>query len=115
MKSNVLVLFVFGACLGSSIAVATPFGESSVTSGIFCDMPGISGNFSLPEAHYTANGVCVKVTAEQNRSANSSQFDDYNHSHEDYRVQWTAEAGYNPATRDTWETITAPAPGINEP
>lgn len=115
MKTNVLVLYMCGACLGPSMAESTPFGTAEVTSGIFCDMPSISGNFSLPEARYTATGVCVKVTAEQNKPRGSSQFDDYNHSHEDYRVQWTAEAGYNPATKDTWETITAPAPGINEP
>ena len=29
-------------------------------------------------------------------------------------MQWTAEGGYNPATKDTWETITAPAPTLDK-
>jgi hypothetical protein len=115
MKADIVVLAVLAIVVPVPAFAGAPFGSADVTSAIFCDMPSIKGVFTAPEARYNANGVCVKLTANQNKPAGSSQFDDYNNSREDYRVQWTAEGGYNPATKDTWETVTAPAPGVNEP
>ncbi len=115
MKPLALVLTGVLA-LGSLPAMAgAPFGAANEATAIFCDMPGLKGVFTAPEARYNANGVCVQVTQTQHKPNGSSQFDDFNNSREDFRVEWTAEGGYNPATKDTWETVTAPAPGVNQP
>ncbi len=118
MKTYVALLAAIGAAFHCGTAGAgTPFGTTTMASHVFCDMPSIKGKFTAAEARYVASGTCIKLTAEQSQpnKKNTSQFDDYTHSTEDFRVQWTAEGGYNPTTKDTWETVTAPAPTLDKP
>jgi hypothetical protein len=88
------------------------------SSQIFCDMANIQGNFSATESRYVSNGTCVNLQADQpdqdEMATGTSQFDDYNKSKELFRAGWTAEAGYNPVSKETWETITLAPPRIDE-
>jgi hypothetical protein len=77
---------------------------------IYCDMPEVSGQFGAASARYRAAGSCamLEVLSAENKSGRS-QFDEPT-GRALWRVRWTATGGYDPATRDTWETIDVPSP-----
>jgi len=128
MKSKPLKLIVIGA--GALLAAAagvvsfeahawTNFTSGgSPTKRVFCDMPEIRGDFLIKESHYVARGTCVEL---QGRSPfvndevhGRSEFDDYRQGRELFRVDWTAEGGYDLTTHEAWEKITFPAPAIDQ-
>ncbi|MEO8835168.1 MAG: hypothetical protein ABI364_00350 [Caldimonas sp.] len=91
--------------------------DGATTRQIFCDMPVLRGEFHRASQAYVASGVCVALEAVQapsDRAKNRSEFDQYSKSKEVWRARWTAEASYDPTTKVTTETITLPAPTIDE-
>ena len=88
------------------------------TRGIFCDTPEVRGDFGIKESRYASRGMCVQLegkTPISKDNVRSSEFDDYSHGKEIFRAGWTAEAGYNLATKEAWEKITFPAPAVDTP
>ena len=99
-----------------SAQASTPFRPTDRAAPmVLCDMPEIKGSFSAQDARYASRGTCVAMTG--NKGANApgySQFDDYSSGKELFRADWTAEAGYNPTTKEAWERIIVPAPTTDE-
>jgi len=124
MKLNLKNMNTLAACTLVAAAAWSPAFDAAgftgyyTTSQVFCDMANIKGNFLVSESRYVSSGTCVNLQANQQPQdempPGTSQFDQYNKSKELFRVGWTAEAGYNPASKETWETITLPPPRIDE-
>ncbi len=104
----------FDAVAGSHFSAGT-----LKTLQVFCDMPNIKGDFSATKSRYVSNGTCVELQgdrhfADDETPKGTSQFDDYSKGKDVFRAEWTAEGGYDPATRETWETIILPPPRVDE-
>ncbi len=103
--------------LAGNAAAFAPFKPAPVPERtVFCDMAEIKGQFSQTDARYTAKGTCVQlatIVGEPREGRN--YFPDYNNAKELFRVTWTAEVGYDRASKEAWETITVPPPRIDEP
>ncbi len=110
-------LFVAAACAAAMSAQAgMTFTTDKVTRQIFCDMPALNGEFHRASQSYLASGTCVEIEAAQSNDGakNRSEFDQYNKSKDIWRASWTAEGSYDPTTKVTTETVTLPAPSVNE-
>jgi hypothetical protein len=128
MNFDLRSLNTLAACTLAAAAWGPAFDAvagSHFTSGpyqtlqVFCDMPSIKGEFSATKSRYVSNGTCVELRADQyfqdeETPKGTSQFDDYSKGKDVFRAEWSAEGGYNPATKETWETITLPPPRVDE-
>jgi hypothetical protein len=88
------------------------------TQRVFCDTPEIRGDTDINTSRYVSRGTCVELqgtTPKSEYNVNRSEFDDYSHAKEIFRAGWTAEASYNPVTKEAWEKITFPAPTLDKP
>ncbi len=113
-------LIAVAICLAASPARATTTFtiEGATTRQVFCDLPVLKGEFHRTSQSYAASGSCVELEAKQADRAphrsSQSEFDQYNQSREVWRASWTAEGSYDATTKVTTETITLPAPNVNE-
>jgi hypothetical protein len=127
MKSKTIKLIAIGACALLAAAAGVVSFEahawSNFTSGgsptkqVFCDMPEIRGDFLTKESRYLSLGTCVELQGRtpfvNDEVRGRSEFDDYREGKDVFRVDWTAEGGYDLATREAWEKI-ALAPTIDQ-
>ncbi|MEO7057334.1 MAG: hypothetical protein ABI143_11045 [Caldimonas sp.] len=92
------------------------FTTDRVARQVFCDMPVLKGEFHRVSQSYVASGSCVEIEAAQSNGGarNRSEFDQYNKSKDIWRAHWTAEGSYDPTTKVTTETVTLPAPNVDE-
>ena len=92
------------------------FTTDRVTRQVFCDMPALKGEFHRNNQSYVASGSCLELEAAQSNDGkkNRSEFDQYNNSKEIWRASWTATGSFDPTTKVTTETITLPAPKVDE-
>ncbi len=110
-------LVVAAACAAAMPARAgVTFTTDTATRQIFCDMPVLKGEFHRVNQSYVASGSCVEIEAVQRNDGakNRSEFDQYNKSKDIWRANWTAEGSYDSTTKVTTETVTLPAPNVNE-
>jgi hypothetical protein len=97
---------------------ATPFTSADYrVKQVFCDMAAIKGQLASQESRYASNGSCIGLESPKkpdDKSTNTSEFPRLNESTEIFRANWTAQGSYNPLTKETWESVTMPAPATNE-
>ena len=108
---------VAAACAAAVPAQATTtFTTDRLTRQVFCDMPALKGEFHRNNQSYVASGSCLELEAAQSNDGkkNRSEFDQYNKSKQIWRASWTATGSYDPTTKVTTETVTLPAPKVDE-
>ncbi len=111
------LVVVAAACAAAMPAQATTtFTTDRLTRQVFCDMSALKGEFHRNNQSYVASGSCVELEAAQSSGGgkNRSEFDQYNKSKENWRAGWTATGSFDPTTKVTTETVTLPAPNVNE-
>ncbi len=103
-------------CAALPARATTTFTTDRATHQVFCDLPALKGEFHRGTERYGASGSCVELEAMQSKAPRrtQSEFDQYNQSREVWRANWTAEGSYDATTKVTTETITLPAPNVNE-
>jgi hypothetical protein len=100
--------------IAQSARAITPFGTEVQVKQIFCDLATVRGTFTFTGATYRASGTCVQLESPQRGGKGISEFPRVNESKEIFRAAWTAQGSYDPVTKETLETVTMPAPTIDQ-
>jgi hypothetical protein len=88
---------------------------SPVTSQqVICAVTAIKGDFTNEHSHYVSSGSCAQMWVNYVTERGESKFAGTADSRVVFEVAWSAEGSFNPVTKETWETITLPAPRIDQ-
>ena len=99
--------FAISAGLALALVVAAPAARASTSftadllgvTQVLCDTSAIKGQLSEQVSRYTGNGTCIELFSPQRQSdkktANVSEFPDWNASTEIFRASWTSQGSRN--------------------
>jgi hypothetical protein len=102
------------ACLPLDAGAGSHFTTALSSEQVICAVAAIKGDFAVERSHYVSSGSCAQMWVNYNPDSGESKFAGTSDSRVVFQVAWSAEGGYNPTTKETWETITLPPPRIDE-